>query len=119
MLAPLAILQTLRDQLHPDARIINISSDAAVAAYEGWGGYGASKAALEQATAVYAVENPAQRVYWVDPGDMNTTMHQAAFPGEDISDRPDPSAAVPGLLALLEQDLSGGRYQAQQMPTFA
>lgn len=119
VLAPLAILQTLRGQLHPGARIINISSDAAVSAYEGWGGYGASKAALEQATAVYAVENPAQRVYWVDPGDMNTAMHQAAFPGEDISDRPDPSAAVPGLLALLERDLPGGRYQAQQMPTFA
>ena len=118
VLAPLAILQTLRGQLRPGARIINISSDAAVSAYEGWGGYGASKAALEQATAVYAVENPEQRVYWVDPGDMKTAMHQAAFPGEDISDRPEPTAAVPGLLMLLEQDLPGGRYQAQQMPTF-
>ena len=114
--APLAILQTLRGHLRPGARIINVTSDAAVEAYEGWGGYGASKAALEQVTAVYAVENPDQRVYWVDPGDMNTAMHQAAFPGEDISDRPDPTAAVPGLLALLQQDLPGGRYQAQQMP---
>ena len=89
-----------------------ISSDAAVEAYEGWGGYGASKAALDQLAAVLSVEEPALRVYAVDPGDMATDMHQAAFPGEDISDRPAPETVVPGLLALVDGDLPGGRYRA-------
>ena len=78
------------------ATIVNITSDAAVEAYEGWGGYGASKAALEHAGRVLAAEQPDLRVLVVDPGDMRTEMHQDAFPGEDISDRPPPEASVPG-----------------------
>src|SRR6185312_5865566 len=84
VLAPLAILQALRGELHPGARILNITSDAAVEPYAGWGGYGSSKAALEQLSAILAAELPDNRVYWVDPGDMRTQMHQDAFPGEDI-----------------------------------
>jgi NAD(P)-dependent dehydrogenase (short-subunit alcohol dehydrogenase family) len=102
--------------LKPGARVINVSSDAAVEAYAGWGGYGSSKAALEQLSAVLAVENPALRVYWVDPGDMRTQMQQEAFPGEDISDRPLPEESVPGFLALLEGDLPSGRYAARAIP---
>ncbi len=117
--APLALLQALRDTLRPGARIINLTSDAAAEAYPGWGGYGSSKAALEQISAVLAAELPAHRVYWVDPGDMRTQMHQDAFPGEDISDRPLPEISVPGLLALLEGDLPSGRYKAQAMPAHA
>ena len=86
------------DQLKPGARILNITSDAGVEAYPGWGGYGASKAALEQLSDVLAAERPDLRVYWVDPGDMRTQMHQEAFPGEDISDRPLPEESVPGLI---------------------
>jgi NAD(P)-dependent dehydrogenase (short-subunit alcohol dehydrogenase family) len=112
-LAPLALLQAVRHVLKPDARVINVSSDAAVEAYAGWGGYGSSKAALEQLSAVLAVENPALRIYWVDPGDMRTQMQQEAFPGEDISDRPLPEESVPGFLALLEGDLPSGRYAAR------
>jgi NAD(P)-dependent dehydrogenase (short-subunit alcohol dehydrogenase family) len=115
-LAPLALLQAVRHALKPGARVINVSSDAAVEAYAGWGGYGSSKAALEQLSAVLAVENPALRVYWVDPGDMRTQMQQKAFPGEDISDRPLPEESVPGVLALLEGDLPSGRYAARAIP---
>jgi NAD(P)-dependent dehydrogenase (short-subunit alcohol dehydrogenase family) len=115
-LAPLALLQAVRHALKPGARVINVSSDAAVEAYAGWGGYGSSKAALEQLSAVLAVENPALRVYWVDPGDMRTQMQQEAFPGEDISDRPLPEESVPGFLALLEGDLPSGRYAARAIP---
>jgi NAD(P)-dependent dehydrogenase (short-subunit alcohol dehydrogenase family) len=115
-LAPLALLQAVRHVLKPGARVINVSSDAAIEAYAGWGGYGSSKAALEQLSAVLAVENPALRVYWVDPGDMRTQMQQEAFPGEDISDRPLPEASVPGVLALLEGDLPSGRYVARTIP---
>ncbi len=114
-LAPLALLQTLRPHIHANAAIVNITSDAAVEAYEGWGGYGASKAAVEQWSAVLAAENPAWRVYWIDPGDMRTEMHQMAFPGEDISDRDLPEASVPGLLHLIEGMLPSGRYAAKQM----
>jgi NAD(P)-dependent dehydrogenase (short-subunit alcohol dehydrogenase family) len=117
VVAPLALVQTLRSLFKPGARIINITSDAAVEAYEGWGGYGASKAALEQISHVLAAENPAWRVYWVDPGDMRTTMHQEAFPGEDISDRPLPETSVPGLLELILGDLPGGRYAARTLRT--
>src|SRR5437867_1683273 len=88
---------------------------AAVEAYEGWGGYGSTKAALEQLTAVLAVEHPEWRVYHVDPGDMRTQMHQEAFPGEDISDRPLPEVAVPGLIELLEGEVPSGRYRAQEL----
>lgn len=115
VIAPLGVLQAVRDSLEPDARLINITSDAGANAYAGWGGYGSGKAALEQLSAVLAVEKPGWRVYWVDPGDLRTQMHQAAFPGEDISDRPLPEAAVPGLIALLEGDYASGRYKAQQL----
>src|SRR5439155_6429852 len=98
VLAPLALVQFALPRLTAGARILNITSDAAVEAYEGWGGYGSSKAALEQLTAVLAAEQPQLRVYTVDPGDMRTQMHQDAFPGEDISDRPPPEESVPGLL---------------------
>jgi NAD(P)-dependent dehydrogenase (short-subunit alcohol dehydrogenase family) len=110
VIAPLGLLQAVHAELKPGARIVNVTSDAAVNAYDGWGGYGSSKAALEHASAVLAVENPELRIYWVDPGDMRTDMHQAAFPGDDISDRPLPEARVPGLMALLESDLPSGRY---------
>ncbi|MEP6730477.1 MAG: SDR family oxidoreductase [bacterium] len=112
VVAPLGVLQALRNELKPGARIINLTSDAAVNAYAGWGGYGASKAAFEQLSAVLATENPSLRIYWVDPGDLRTDMHQAAFPGEDISDRPLPEVRVPAFLTLLEGDLPSGRYSA-------
>ena len=99
----------------PGAAIVNVTSDAAVEPYEGWGGYGSSKAALEQLTAVLAAEHPGARVYSVDPGDMRTQMHQDAFPGEDISDRPPPEESVPGLLALIEGSLPSGRYRAREL----
>ena len=112
VIAPLALIQLALPRLSEDARIVNVTSDAAVEPYEGWGGYGSSKAALEQLTAILAAEHPARRVYAVDPGDMNTRMHQEAFPGEDISDRAAPEDRVPGLLALIEGELPSGRYAA-------
>jgi NAD(P)-dependent dehydrogenase (short-subunit alcohol dehydrogenase family) len=117
VIAPLGVLQAVRAELKPEVRIINITSDAGVEAYPGWGGYGSGKAALEHLSAILAEENPAWRVYWVDPGDMRTQMQQAAFPGEDISDRPLPTESVPGLIELLEGDLPGGRYQARSVTT--
>ena len=113
VVAPLALIQAVGDELKPEARIVNVTSDAAVEPYEGWGGYGSSKAALEQLSNILAAENPDWRVYAVDPGDMRTRMHQAAFPGEDISDRPLPEESVPGLLELLTGDLPSGRYAAR------
>jgi NAD(P)-dependent dehydrogenase (short-subunit alcohol dehydrogenase family) len=115
VLAPLALVQLALPKLTTTARIVNVSSDAAVEPYEGWGGYGSSKAALEQLTAILAVEHHELRFYAVDPGDMHTRMHQEAFPGEDISDRPPPETSVPGLLALIEGDLPSGRYQARAL----
>ena len=116
VVAPLALVQALLPLLRAsDGRIVNITSDAGVEGYETWGGYGSSKAALEQLTAILAAEQPAVRVYWVDPGDMRTQMHQDAFPGEDISDRPPPEDSVPGLLALIEGDLPSGRYRASEV----
>jgi NAD(P)-dependent dehydrogenase (short-subunit alcohol dehydrogenase family) len=114
-LAPLALIQAVRDELKPEARIVNVTSDAAVEPYEGWGGYGSSKAALEQLSAILAAENPDLRVYRVDPGDMRTRMQQEAFPGEDISDRPPPEESVPGLMELLTGDLPSGRYEARAL----
>jgi NAD(P)-dependent dehydrogenase (short-subunit alcohol dehydrogenase family) len=114
-LAPLQLIQLAAPVLKPGARVLNISSDAAVEGYAGWGGYGSSKAALEAITRVLAVEHPEWRVYSLDPGDMNTRMHQEAFPGEDISDRPSPEASLPGILRLLQGDLPSGRYRAQAM----
>ena len=96
-------------------RILNVTSDAGVEGYEGWGGYGSSKAALEQASNVLAAEHPELKVYWVDPGDMNTQMHQEAYPGEDISDRAPPEESVPGLVRLIEGDLPSGRYRARDL----
>jgi NAD(P)-dependent dehydrogenase (short-subunit alcohol dehydrogenase family) len=112
VVAPLGVLQALWAELKPNACVINVTSDAALGAYAGWGGYGSSKAALEQLSNVLAAENPTTRVYWVDPGDIRTDMHQAAFPGEDISDRPLPEVRVPAFLTLLEGDLPSGRYVA-------
>ncbi|HLI68383.1 MAG TPA: SDR family oxidoreductase [Ktedonobacteraceae bacterium] len=113
--APLALTQAMRGELKPRACIINVTSDAAVEAYEGWGGYGSSKAALEQLSHILAAENPSWRVYRVDPGDMRTQMHQEAFPGEDISDRPLPEVSVPGLFALITGNLPSGRYAAREV----
>ena len=115
VVAPLGLLQAVRNELKPGAAIVNITSDAGIEAYPGWGGYGSSKAALEHLSAILAAEYPEWRVYWVDPGDMRTQMHQEAFPGEDISDRPLPEASVPGLMALIEGALPSGRYQARQV----
>ena len=113
--APLALIQALHEELRPGARIVNVTSDAAVEPYEGWGGYGSSKAALEQISNILAAENPGWRVYRVDPGDMRTRMHQEAFPDEDISDRPLPEESVPGLVHLLTGDLPSGRYAARDV----
>jgi NAD(P)-dependent dehydrogenase (short-subunit alcohol dehydrogenase family) len=115
VLAPLRLFQLARPLLGERAAILNVTSDAAVEAYEGWGGYGSSKAALEQLTRVLGAEHPELRVYSVDPGDMRTRMHQDAFPGEDISDRPLPEESVPGLLALIEGELPSGRYRAADL----
>ena len=95
VLAPLALIQLALPVLPPDGRIVNVTSDAAVEPYTGWGGYGSSKAALEQLGNVLAAEHPELRVYAVDPGDMRTQLHQEAFPGEDISDRPRPRSPCP------------------------
>jgi NAD(P)-dependent dehydrogenase (short-subunit alcohol dehydrogenase family) len=115
VLAPLGLVQLALPKLSAGARILNLTSDAAVEPYEGWGGYGSAKAALDQLSAILAVEHHDLRVYAVDPGDMNTRMHQEAFPGEDISDRPPPETSVPGLLALIEGELPSGRYQARAL----
>ncbi len=113
--APLALFQAVRPHLAADAVVVNLSSDAAVEAYPGWGGYGATKAALDHLSAVLGVEHPELRVYAVDPGDMRTSMHQAAFPDEDISDRPLPESVVPGVLALLDRRPASGRVRAADL----
>jgi NAD(P)-dependent dehydrogenase (short-subunit alcohol dehydrogenase family) len=115
VLAPLALAQRALPRMPDGAAIVNVTSDAAVEPYEGWGGYGSSKAALEQLTGILAAENPRLRVYAVDPGDMNTRMHQEAFPDEDISDRPPPEDSVPGLLTLIEGGRPSGRYAAKDV----
>jgi NAD(P)-dependent dehydrogenase (short-subunit alcohol dehydrogenase family) len=113
---PLRLTQLALPLLRASAgHLINVTSDAAVEGYEGWGGYGSSKAAFEQWSRVLAAEEPAVRVWWVDPGDMNTRMHQEAFPGEDISDRQSPEAVVPALLELIDRDPPSGRYQAADL----
>jgi NAD(P)-dependent dehydrogenase (short-subunit alcohol dehydrogenase family) len=116
VIAPLGVIQALQHRLKPGACIVNITSDAGVEAYTGWGGYGSSKAALEQLSHILAAENESWRVYWVDPGDMRTQMHQEAFPGEDISDRPLPEESVPGLVDLLTGNRPSGRYTARTLP---
>jgi NAD(P)-dependent dehydrogenase (short-subunit alcohol dehydrogenase family) len=112
VVAPLALVQAALPRLRRGACVVSITSDAAVEPYEGWGGYGSSKAALEQLTRILCAEHPDLRVLVVDPGDMRTQMHQEAFPGEDISDRPLPETVVPSLLALALGDVPSGRYQA-------
>ncbi len=116
VVAPLALTQlvlpTLRDR---NGAVVNITSDAAVEAYPGWGGYGSAKAALEQASRVLAAEESAVRVWWVDPGDLRTRMHQEAFPGEDISDRPEPESVVPAFLRLLTARPPSGRLRAADL----
>lgn len=120
VVAPLALVQGLLPQLGlAGGAVVNLTSDAAVEAYAGWGGYGASKAALDQMSAVLAAELPQLRIYAFDPGDMRTDMHQAAFPGEDISDRPEPATVVPALLALLDAQPPSGRYRAGDVPASA
>jgi NAD(P)-dependent dehydrogenase (short-subunit alcohol dehydrogenase family) len=116
VVAPLALTQQLLPFLGAaHGTVVNVTSDAAVEAYEGWGGYGSSKAALDQVSAVLAAEHPDVRVLSVDPGDMRTEMHQDAFPGEDISDRPLPEAVVPGLVALIESDHPSGRTRVSEL----
>jgi len=115
VLAPMALIQLALPHIPAGGTIINVTSDAAVEAYEGWGGYGSAKAALDQISAILGAENPDLRVYAVDPGDMNTQMHQEAFPDEDISDRPPPEESVPGLIALIEGDLPSGRYRSHEL----
>ena len=111
--APLALIQASLPALTANGGVIvNITSDAAVEPYEGWGGYGSSKAALDHLSAIMAAENPDIGVYAFDPGDMRTEMHQAAFPGEDISDRTEPESVVPALLRLLDGRPAPGRYRA-------
>ncbi len=116
VIAPIALTQLMLPLLRASGgAVLNITSDAAVEAYTGWGGYGAAKAALEQASNVLAAEEPTLRVWWADPGDLRTDMHQLAFPGEDISDRPEPSSVVPAFLRLVTQRLPSGRYRAAHL----
>ena len=117
VLAPHALVQAAAPLLRRSVgTVVNVSSDAAVEPYEGWGGYGSAKAALDHLTAVLAVEEPSLRVYSFDPGDMHTEMQQAAFPGEDVSDRPEPgTVAVPGIRALLDRRPASGRYRAADL----
>jgi NAD(P)-dependent dehydrogenase (short-subunit alcohol dehydrogenase family) len=116
VVAPLGIAQwvlpTLRER---GGAIVTITSDAAVEGYEGWGGYGSAKAAIEQASRVLAAEEPDVRVWWVDPGDLRTRMHQEAFPGEDISDRPLPETVVPAFLHLVRTRPESGRIRLSEL----
>ncbi len=116
--APLGLIQLSLPLLRAsDGVVVNMSSDAAIEHYEGWGGYGAAKSALDHLTGTLAAENPTLRFYAVDPGDMRTDMHQAAFPGEDISDRPVPESVVPSLLHLIDSRPASGRYRATEFAT--
>lgn len=116
VVAPLRLVQAALPHLRAArGAIVNVTSDAAVEGYEGWGGYGASKAALEQLSRVLAAEESEVRVVWVDPGDMRTQMHQDAFPGEDISDRPTPESRVPGLVRLVAERRPSGRYRVEDL----
>jgi len=116
LVAQVGLLQALVPHLRPGGAVVGITSDAAVEPYEGWAAYAAGKAGLEQVLAVLAVERPDLRVLWVDPGDMRTRMHQEAFPDEDISDRPEPEASVPGLRRLVEHGYPSGRYRVSDVP---
>jgi NAD(P)-dependent dehydrogenase (short-subunit alcohol dehydrogenase family) len=116
VIAPIALIQLMLPLLRASGgAVLNITSDAAREAYAGWGGYGAAKAALEQASNVLAAEEIAVRVWWADPGDLRTDMHQQAFPGQDISDRPRPESVVPAFVRLISQRLPSGRYRAADL----
>ena len=116
VIAPVALTQLLLPLLRASGgAVLNITSDAAVEAYAGWGGYGAAKVALEQASNVLAAEETGLRVWWADPGDLRTDMHQRAFPGEDISDRPRPESVVPAFVRLITERLPSGRYRAAHL----
>ena len=116
VIAPVALTQLMLPLLRGrGGAVLNITSDAAVEPYAGWGGYGAAKAALEQASNVLAAEELAVRVWWADPGDLRTDMHQQAFPGQDISDRPRPETVVPALIRLVTERLPSGRYRAAHL----
>lgn len=115
LVAPIALVAALADQLGDGATVVNVSSDAAVEPYDHWGGYGSSKAALDHASMILAEEHPTWRVLAVDPGDLDTELHRAAFPGEDLSDLPGPEAAVPGFRLLIDGTLPSGRYRAQEL----
>jgi NAD(P)-dependent dehydrogenase (short-subunit alcohol dehydrogenase family) len=115
VLAPLGLAQLVLPRMPDGAALINVTSDAAVEPYPGWGGYGSAKAALEQISSILGGEHPSLRIYAVDPGDMRTQMHQEAFPDEDISDRPSPEASVPGLLRMIDERLPSGRYVAREL----
>jgi len=114
--APLALIQRALPVLSqsPQGAVINVTSDAGAEGYEGWGGYGSSKAALEHLSKVLAAEHPELKVWWVDPGDMNTQMQQEAYPGDDVSDRPPPEESVPAILRLIDENVPSGRYQARE-----
>ncbi len=117
LVAPLALTQELLPALRARSGwVVSISSDAARGGYPGWGAYGASKAALDLLTATLAQEEPGLAAVSVDPGDMRTRMHQDAFPGEDISDRPEPQVTLPFFAWLLSQPrgaVTGRRFGAQ------
>lgn len=116
VLAPLGLAQLLIHLLERSrGALVNVSSDAAVEAYAGWGGYGSSKAALDLISGVLAEEHPRARVHAFDPGDMATGMHQRAFPGEDVSDRPSPESVVPALMRLVDERRPSGRYRAADL----
>ncbi|MGB9309012.1 MAG: SDR family NAD(P)-dependent oxidoreductase [Mycobacterium sp.] len=116
LFAPLALIRATLPALGANAgAIVNLTSDAAVEPYPGWGGYGSSKAAFDQLSAILAAEISGVPVYAFDPGDMRTEMHQAAFPGEDISDRAEPESVVPALLRLLDTRPAAGRYRATDL----
>jgi NAD(P)-dependent dehydrogenase (short-subunit alcohol dehydrogenase family) len=116
VIAPIALTQLMLPLLRArGGAVLNITSDAAVEAYAGWGGYGAAKAALEQASNVLAAEELAVRVWWADPGDIRTDMHQQAFPGQDISDRPRPESVIPAFVRLISERLPSGRYRAAHL----
>ena len=115
VIAPQQLIRALLPLLHPQTVIINVSSDAGVEHYETWGGYGSSKAALDHQTLTWAEEEPTFRWYSLDPGDMRTAMQQAAFPGEDISDRPEPETVAPIVVALIGSHLPSGRYRAADL----
>jgi NAD(P)-dependent dehydrogenase (short-subunit alcohol dehydrogenase family) len=116
LVAPLALIQlSLPALAEAGGMVVNLSSDAAVAHYPGWGGYGCAKAALDHLSATLAEENPGLRWYSFDPGNMRTEMHQTAFPGEDISDRPAPESVVPALLRLIDSRPPSGRYTSAEL----